>query len=576
MINIINAIDYYPFGSTMPGRSFSTPSYRFGLNGMEKDDDLKGSGNSLDFGARIYDPRLGRWSARDKLSLKYVGLSPYTFVGNSPVLFIDPDGLQIVVPNINDRKAVLGAINKAFGEGFFTFDKSGKLNYSGKSTKELDPIQKKLFAYFSYINNNDIDTYIRLNTLHMKGKYSYNFSTEEVTFKHGNIYKLGSFGGMTGGVKYNTTDMGRTLQSAIASLYMESFVDIIITPTGMKGTTTNLEDGTQDEAGYDANIIMGVGEDESLEDGIVVTIVATGFTADQQGTITNTEVKKIVHTLEDEQKATYNFGEQKVQVAPAINEPLTVSTPAKVVHVLKEEVAAPKFNLIPTTEAIRNINVVCDEIAIETISEDDFIITNIAAERNVEKEVRQQPIQQDLLFDLPVNSYEEIKPKSPIVTTTNEIKNMNVVAEEVMPKGHQIEKRYVLDDFNVQPTIGKSSTPIIKEEVEEELQFQVRTKTQEEINNIETTSEEVSPLEITISELRKRTEERREKMKGFNHKFNDQVNRNIDDIERQPAYKRMGVDINAGADISKSDTALNADNNGLSRSNNSFLHDNVD
>ena len=254
MINIINAIDYYPFGSTMPGRSFSTPSYRFGLNGMEKDDDLKGSGNSLDFGARIYDPRLGRWSARDKLSLKYVGLSPYTFVGNSPVLFIDPDGLQIVVPNINDRKAVLGAINKAFGEGFFTFDKSGKLNYSGKSTKELDPIQKKLFAYFSYINNNDIDTYIRLNTLHMKGKYSYNFSTEEVTFKHGNIYKLGSFGGMTGGVKYNTTDMGRTLQSAIASLYMESFVDIIITPTGMKGTTTNLEDGTQDEAGYDVSL----------------------------------------------------------------------------------------------------------------------------------------------------------------------------------------------------------------------------------------------------------------------------------------------------------------------------------
>ncbi|MCT4699828.1 cell division protein FtsZ [Tenacibaculum haliotis] len=337
-----------------------------------------------------------------------------------------------------------------------------------------------------------------------------------------------------------------------------------------------INDYIQDEAGYDANIIMGVGEDESLEDGIVVTIVATGFTADQQGTITNTEVKKIVHTLEDEQKATYNFGEQKVQVAPAINEPLTVSTPAKVVHVLKEEVAAPKFNLIPTTEAIRNINVVCDEIAIETISEDDFIITNIATGGNVEKEVRQQPVQQDLLFDLPVNSYEEIKPKSPIVTTTNEIKNINVVAEEVMPKGHQIEKRYVLDDFNVQPTIGKSSTPIIKEEVEEELQFQVRTKTQEEINNIETTSEEVSPLEITISELRKRTEERREKMKGFNHKFNDQVNRNIDDIERQPAYKRMGVDINAGADISKSDTALNADNNGLSRSNNSFLHDNVD
>ncbi|WP_271406921.1 cell division protein FtsZ [Tenacibaculum soleae] len=339
-----------------------------------------------------------------------------------------------------------------------------------------------------------------------------------------------------------------------------------------------INDYIQDEAGYDANIIMGVGEDESLEDGIVVTIVATGFTADQQGTITNTEVKKIVHTLEDEQKATYDFGEQKVQAAPAINQPLTTKAPSKVVHVLEdeEEVIKSNFNLTPTTAAIKNIDVVYDEIAIETISEDDFIITNVIEQNNVKKEEKQQPVQQDLLFDLPVNSYEEVNPEAPVVHTTNAIKNIDVVAEEIKPQTHQVEKRYVLDDFNVQPTIGKSSTPVIKEEVEEELQFQVRTKTQEEINNIETTSEEVSPLDITISELRKRAQERRENMKGFNHKFSDQVNKNIDEIERQPAYKRQGVDINAGANISKSDTALNTDNNDLLRSNNSFLHDNVD
>jgi cell division protein FtsZ len=338
-----------------------------------------------------------------------------------------------------------------------------------------------------------------------------------------------------------------------------------------------INDYIQDEAGYDANIIMGVGEDDTLEDGIAVTIVATGFTADQQGTITNTEVKKIVHTLEDEQKATYNFGEQKIQVAPSINEPLSVNTTTdKVVHVLEEGVEEPKLNLISTTEILKNINVVYDEIAIETISEDDFIITNITEQKVEQKEVKQQVVQQDLLFDLPVNSYEEIKPVTQIIETTNAIKNINVVAEEVKPQMHQIEKRYVLDDFDVQPTIGKSSTPIVKEEVEEELQFQVKTKTQEEINNIETTSEEVSPLDITISELQKRTQERREKMKGFNYKFNDQVSKNIDEIERQPAYKRLGVDINTGSDISKSDKALNNDNNDLLRSNNSFLHDNVD
>lgn len=338
-----------------------------------------------------------------------------------------------------------------------------------------------------------------------------------------------------------------------------------------------INDYIQDEAGYDANIIMGVGEDESLEDGIAVTIVATGFTADQQGTITNTEVKKIVHTLEDEQKATYNFGEQKVQVAPTINEPLSVPTaPIKVVHVLEEEVKEPKLGLIPTTEILKNVNVVYDEIAVETISEDDFIITNITEQKIVQKEVKQQPIQQDLLFDLPVNSYEEITPVNEVTETTNEIKKINVTAEEIKPQVREVEKRYVLDDFNAQPTIGKSSTPVIKEEVEEALQFEVKTKTEDDSNNIEASGEEVSPLSITISELQKRTQERRDKMKGFNYKFNDQVSKNIDEIERQPAYKRLGVDINTDSEISKSDTALNTDNNDLLRSNNSFLHDNVD
>ncbi|AZJ32611.1 MULTISPECIES: cell division protein FtsZ [Tenacibaculum] len=335
-----------------------------------------------------------------------------------------------------------------------------------------------------------------------------------------------------------------------------------------------INDYIQDEAGYDANIIMGIGEDESLEDGIAVTVVATGFAADQQGNITNTEVKKIVHTLEDEQKATYNFGDQQVQTSTPINEPIKNKPSNKVIHVLEEEKVEPRAEIIPTTQAIKNIDVTYDEIEIETVSEDDFIITNIAEPKVEEREVKEQSTQQDLLFDLPLNSYEEIKPASHLVETSNEIKNIEVEAEEV--KYHKVEKRYVLDDFSAQPTIGKSSTPIIKDQVEEELQFEVKSQTQEKINNINTTSEEVSPLDLTISELQKRAKERREKMKGFNYKFNDQVSKNIDEIERQPAYKRLGVDIEAGSDISKSDTALNTDNNDLLRSNNSFLHDNVD
>ena len=97
------------------------------------------------------------------------------------------------------------------------------------------------------------------------------------------------------------------------------------------------------------------------------------------------------------------------------------------------------------------------------------------------------------------------------------------------------------------------------------------------INSIQTISEEVSPLDLTISELQKRAEERRKKMKGFNYKFNDQLNKNIDEIERQPAYKRLGLDLSADASISRSKTAIKNDDSDIDfKSNNSFLHDNVD
>ena len=66
-------------------------------------------------------------------------------------------------------------------------------------------------------------------------------------------------------------------------------------------------------------------------------------------------------------------------------------------------------------------------------------------------------------------------------------------------------------------------------------------------------------------------------MKSFNHKFNDQLNKNIDEIERQPAYLRNGLDIGINTSVSKNETTLKKDNNDLSlKSNNSFLHDNVD
>ena len=353
-----------------------------------------------------------------------------------------------------------------------------------------------------------------------------------------------------------------------------------------------INDFIQTEAGFEANIIMGIGEDKDLGDAIAVTVVATGFALDQQSNITNTEVKKTVYTLEDEQKATYDFSDTILSKTPLVKDPID-TTEKKIIHVLEvddetehqEEREEFQMDLIPTSEVIRNSTVVYDEILSEDISEDDFIITNISPV--VEEEVKDESssIQPDLLFDLPINDFEEIKINKDEIRheLTPDILNFEVTdAQEIIAdKRDESVTKHILEDFDIQPTIGKSSS-INKDskELEQELQFELKNSIpQSEINEIEASSEEVSPMSLTITELQKRAEERRQKMKGFNYKFTDQMNKNIDEIERQPAYKRLGVNLDESSSvISKSKTTLSTDDNDdiQLKSNNSFLHDNVD
>jgi RHS repeat-associated protein len=85
----------------MPERSetFGSSGYRFGFNGKEQDDEVKGNGNSLDYGARIYDSRLGRWMSIDPLQQEYPNYSPYNYVANNPVFYIDADGKKFINPH---------------------------------------------------------------------------------------------------------------------------------------------------------------------------------------------------------------------------------------------------------------------------------------------------------------------------------------------------------------------------------------------------------------------------------------------------------------------------------------------
>src|SRR5436190_12731983 len=79
----------------IPGRKFTGGNgYRYGFNGKENDNEVKGVGNQQDYGMRIYDPRLARFLSLDPLQKSYPELTPYQFASNSPIQAIDLDGLE--------------------------------------------------------------------------------------------------------------------------------------------------------------------------------------------------------------------------------------------------------------------------------------------------------------------------------------------------------------------------------------------------------------------------------------------------------------------------------------------------
>ena len=92
----------------MPGRKYSAQnSYRYGFNGKENDNEVKGEGNQQDYGMRIYDPRLGKFLSVDPLTKDYPFYTPYQYAGNTPIRAVDLDGLEITFKDVWNNKANL-------------------------------------------------------------------------------------------------------------------------------------------------------------------------------------------------------------------------------------------------------------------------------------------------------------------------------------------------------------------------------------------------------------------------------------------------------------------------------------
>lgn len=353
-----------------------------------------------------------------------------------------------------------------------------------------------------------------------------------------------------------------------------------------------INDHIQNEAGFGANIIMGVGEDEGLGEAIAVTVIATGFNIDQQDDIVNTESKKIIHTLEDEQRAEQMLTPKQVvhQLVEELDEVAPI-VPGK----SKVEPARPVMDLIPTSNYIKNFNVFYEEVIADEI-DNDFVIIDASDEiKDIEVVdplvvTRKTKVEDqfEFSFDIPLKQIgAEEDEKQHIITfdLDADVRDMKVKDHvEVIPVlefNKQGERRYSLDDYmELEQKLTGAKSKI--EEFEASLKddgLELRKKVVERDTAPSGESTILDPIDTPLDVLlRERADERRRKLKDFNYKFQNNLS-NLDEISKQPAYKRQGINLSENPREHKiSRMSLGEDSNDeiQLRSNNSFLHDNVD
>ena len=302
-----------------------------------------------------------------------------------------------------------------------------------------------------------------------------------------------------------------------------------------------INDYIQEKAGNNANIIMGIGDDSSLNDQITVTVIATGFDMKQQDEILHIEPKKTIYNLDDESEITEDFSEKKTELQYEFS---SEEIDFKNTDFNIDDIEELNNNIVKTSEEIKNIDIEFESVVVNHQSVDEKIdLVNVNDINVVDAEYVK--IDKELKFDFPISTNTEIEEKV-----------VHVLEEDV----NDIE---VIDPVQIIPYT------VVEDD-------KSRVSAVESIEN-DDKKIEVNPLNSPIVDgLAKRTEERKIKLKEFNYKF--VKSRKFEDMEKEPAYKRAGIDLNESVENSLSSSSLEEDSEGNLNLNskNSFLHDNVD
>ena len=370
-----------------------------------------------------------------------------------------------------------------------------------------------------------------------------------------------------------------------------------------------INDFIQTEAGNNTNIIMGIGEDEKLENSISVTIIATGFDIDQQNEIVNTESKKIIHTLDEDQKMEHILvpNEEKLIFQKTDNNTIKTNENSYLANGYDYE---NNLNIL-ITEEVRNIDVSYEEVlplySKNEISLDETEIFDDKTEygNNEYESFNSQntPHKEKESYDKKILD-EDFKTTNFIINDlSEEIKSSEYLDEKVLDGQNEdqitfdfgIPQSRIKNDKTAKSVSEKESNdfddinenyPLINENfIEKEVN---------QTNSIELLDIEVNEPEIIDSFSSRKTnpfdkkiknhvpsEESHKRMihlKEFNYSFKSSISK-IDELEKEPAYKRNGLtldqtDINS--DVPRTTVDIDEKDKVNIKSDNSFLHDNAD
>ena len=312
-----------------------------------------------------------------------------------------------------------------------------------------------------------------------------------------------------------------------------------------------INDYIQEKAGYGANIIMGVGEDLSLENSISVTVIATGFDPNQQEEIINSDPKKIIHNLDENGGFAQNLG----SINNSNDELLQIDFESDSINFKNTDSELDKIN---STNNLNNSNQ--DYKVTLDINEDDL--------QTKEFEIN--------LKDVEVISPEEIKPEDQVSFDFDmPLKKQNIdsnkIIHELIEDINEIE---VNNPIHIIPVTEVTAAKANKSSFDD----YVPKSTDKATVNVNDEKEIIlNPLNSSIADgLSRRTEERKIKLKEYNYNFNKA--KNLRNLENEPAFKRAGINFDNVEKIKASSNSFVKDSNGEInlQIDKSFLHDNVD